>query len=214
MKNLILLLFVSLLFSCKEEAIGNDLYFDNPQPINDSELKEIPQKFLGLYKDADSAFLQIDKNLITKYYFGKFKIHKSELDSIKNEFEMSNGKLIDKKTKAIFETKKIGDSIELSNKNCDTIFQISATQKVKQISRDLILNSKFDNLWQVNIISLKKKSLKFKYLSVEDLNSLDSIMSIKSIMIDSSYYLLKPSRKEFKKFLHSNLSHEFLYQKL
>ena len=64
MKNLILLLFVSLLFSCKEEAIGNDLYFDNPQPINDSELKEIPQKFLGLYKDADSVFLQIDKNLI------------------------------------------------------------------------------------------------------------------------------------------------------
>lgn len=213
-KNFLFLLLVSFLFSCKEEAIVDDLCFENPQPINDSELKEIPQKFLGLYKNVDSVFLKVEEHLITKYYFGKFKIHKSELDSMKNDFEIAYGKLIEKKTKAIFETKKIGDSIELSNKNIDTIFQISDIQKVKRIGGNLILNSKFDDLWRINIISFEKKTLKFKYLSVEDLNALDSITSIKSTKIDSVNYLLKPSKKEFKKILNSKLSYEFLYQKL
>lgn len=203
-----------MLFSCKEEAIGNDLYFENLQPINDSELKEIPKKFLGLYKNADSVFLKIDKTMIVKYRYGKFKIHKSELDSMKNDFEITNEKLVEKETKAIFETKKIGDSIEMSSKNTDTIFQISDTQKVKRISGSLVLNSKSDNYWQVNILSLNSKMLKFKYLSVEDLKSLDSIMSTKSTMIDSTNYLLKPSRKEFKKISNMKLSNEFLYQKL
>lgn len=203
------------MFSCKETAIeGNDLYFENPQPINDSYLKEIPNKFLGLYKNADSVFLKIDKTMITKYYFGKFKIHKTELDSMKNDFEIANEKLVEKKTKNIFETKKIGDSIELFSKNTDTIFQISDTQKVKRISGNLVLNSKNVDHWQVNILTLNAKILKFKYLSVEDLKSLDSIASTKSTMIDSTNYLLKPSQKEFKKISNMKLSNEFLYQKL
>lgn len=214
MKNLIFLLLFAMLFSCKEKVIGDDLYFENPQPINGFELKEMPNNFLGLYKDADSVFLKIDGTMITKYYFVKYRIHKSELDYMKNEFEIVNEKLFDKKTKAIFEIKKIGDSIELSSKNTDTIFQISDIQKIKRISGNLVLNSKSDNYWQVNILSKNAKVLKFKYLSVDDLKSLDSIMSIKSTRIDSTNYLLKPSRKELKKISNMKLSNEFLYQKL
>jgi hypothetical protein len=204
-----------MLFSCKEKVFeGDDLYFENPQPMNESELREIPSKFLGLYKDADSVFLKIDKNRITKYYYGRYRIHKSELDSMENDFEISNGNLIEKKTKATFETKKIEDSIELSSINTDTIFQISNIQKLKRINGNLLLNFKRDNYWQVNILTLKKKTLNLKYLSVADLNSLDSVMTIKATMIDSINYLLKPSRKEFKKISNMKLSNEFLYQKL
>jgi hypothetical protein len=215
MKNLLFLLLFSMLFSCKEKVFeGDDLYFENPQPMNESELREIPSKFLGLYKDADSVFLKIDKNRITKYYYGRYRIHKSELDSMENDFEISNGNLIEKKTKATFETKKIEDSIELSSINTDTIFQISNIQKLKRINGNLLLNFKRDNYWQVNILTLKKKTLNLKYLSVADLNSLDSVMTIKATMIDSINYLLKPSRKEFKKISNMKLSNEFLYQKL
>jgi len=214
MNKFVLLLCAIFLFSCKEIADGNDLYFENPQPINDSELKEIPNKFLGLYKDADSVFLKIEKKMITKYQFDKFRIHKVELDSMKNEYELKDGELIDKKTRIAFTIKKIGDSIELANKNLDTVFQFSSNKKAKSINGDLILNFKNDNYWQVNILSSEKKTLKFKYLSTDDLKFIDSIMSIKSIMIDSTNYLLKPSRKEFKKFLRSKLSTEILYKKI
>lgn len=214
MKKIFFLLSITCLFSCKEIAEGNDLYFENPQPINNPEVKEIPNKFLGLYKDADSVFLKIDTKMITKYQFDKFRIHKVELDSMKNEYELKAGKLIDKKTRIIFTVKKVGDSIELTNKNLDTVFQFSEDRKAKKINGDLILNFKKDNYWQVNIVSLENKTLKFRYFSVGDLNFIDSIMSTKSIMIDSTNYLLKPSKREFKKILRRKFSDEIIYKKI
>ncbi len=213
MKKIVSFLLIACMFSCKEVVIGNDLYFEDTQPANDSDLKMIPNKFLGLYKDEDSVFLKIDKNLIIKYRFGKGRIHKTELDSLKEECYLINKKLVDKKTKAVFEMKKIGDSIELSNKEIDTIFQFSDVQKAKRSNGNLILNFKNDDYWQVNILSLENKILKFKYLSVDDLPSIDSIIAIKSTMIDSSMYLLKPSKKEFKKILKQKLDIELLYKK-
>lgn len=212
-KKIVYFLIIACMFSCKEVVIGNDLYFEDMQPANDPDLKMIPNKFLGLYKDEDSVFLKIDKNLITKYRFGKVRIHKIELDSLKEQYDFINQKLVDKKTKAVFEMKKIGDSIELSNKDIDTIFQFSDVQKAKGSNGDLILNFKSDDYWQVNILSLENKILKFKYLSVDDLPSIDSIMARKSTMIDSSMYVLKPSKKEFKKILRHKLDIEFLYKK-
>lgn len=213
MKKIVCFLVIVCVFSCKEVVKGNDLYFEDVQPANDPDLKMIPNKFLGLYKDEDSVFLKIDKNLITKYRFGKGRIHKAELDSLKKECYLIDQKLVDKKTKTIFEMKKIGDSIELSHKEIDTIFQFSDVQKAKRNNFDLILNFKSDDYWQVNILSLENKILKFKYLSVDDLPSIDSIMARKSKMIDSSKYVLKPSKKEFKKILRQKLDIEFLYKK-
>lgn len=31
-------------------------YFENPQPVNDSELRGFPSKFKGLYMTSDSTF--------------------------------------------------------------------------------------------------------------------------------------------------------------
>lgn len=213
MKKVIFLLVIIVAVSCKEAVKGNDLYFENPQPINDSELNSIPNKFLGLYKDEDSVFLKIDKDIITKYRFGKVRIHKTEFDSLKTEFDFINGKLIDRKTKAAFEMRKVGDSLELSNKDIDTIFQFSDAQKAKRSNGDLILNFKNDDYWQVNILSLENDFLNFKYLSVDDLPTIDSIMAKKSMMIDSSIYVLKPSKREFKKILRKKMNSGFLYKK-
>ena len=53
-----------LFFSCKERAahpIGNTYYYQEPQPINDSELNSIPNKYLGLYVNEDSIYLNVSK---------------------------------------------------------------------------------------------------------------------------------------------------------
>ena len=214
MKKILFLLFVICLFSCKEKIAVNNLYFENPQPFGDAELKKVPDKFLGLYQDEDSVFIQIDKNIITKYKFRKFRIHITELDSLKDEMDLVNGKLIDSKTKFVFEMKKIGDSLELSNKNLDTIFMFSENQKIKRIKDNLILNYKEERYWYVNILSLNKNQLRFRYISIDDLAVIDSITSKKSTMIDSSSILISPSRKEFKRVLRKKLGAEILYKKI
>ena len=88
MKNLfILLASLLLLASCKENAVpvGNTYYFSNPQPINDSELNSIPNKFIGLYVNEDSIYLNVSKKMIIEESFFKFRIHKNGLDSIADE---------------------------------------------------------------------------------------------------------------------------------
>lgn len=215
MKKFILLMSILLFISCKETRIeGDNLYFENPQPFESSELSTIPNIFLGLYQDKDSVFLKIDKNLITRYRFEKSNIHERDLDSMKNDFILRKDKIIFKETNLVFTRKKLGDSIQLEHKNIDTIFQFSASQKVKRYKGNLILNSKFENYWKVNLLTFENKILKFKYFTESDLAFIDSLTINKSILIDSFSYLLKPTKKEFRKILKKDFTTELAYKKV
>ena len=79
-KYLILLITILFFASCKERAsehpIGNTYYYQEPQPINDSELNSIPNKFIGLYVNDDSTYLNISRKIITNESFFKFRIQK------------------------------------------------------------------------------------------------------------------------------------------
>lgn len=193
-----------LLISCKEKndvPIGNNFLFENPQPINDSELNSIPNKFHGIYVNSDSTYLNINDDLIFTENQIKYRIHKSEIDSLKQDFTIVNGKYISKDAKEVFDSKFIGDSIELSFKNIDTIFNFSDLQKAKRINGDLILNKKDSIYWKVKLLSLNKNTITIKELySENDLKSLDSITKIHSKKIDSQSYIISPSRSEFKRF--------------
>ncbi len=122
--------------------MGNLYYYEEPQPINDSELKSFPNKFIGLYMNTDSVYLNISKNKITKENYFKFKIHMNYLDSIENQLVKVNGRYKFKDEDTFLETRKIGDSIEFSQKEIDTIFFFSDVQKAKRINGNLVLNDK------------------------------------------------------------------------
>lgn len=205
MKKLTLLSIISvLMISCKEtEAIpdGNNFFFENPQPINDSELSSIPNKFLGTYMNADSLYLNISDKTIFYERETKFRFHKNQIDSLKEYFDVVDGKYISKDNKEIFNAKKVGDSIEFVSKNSDTIFNFSDSRKAKRINGHLILNEKDSIYWKVKMLSLNKNTLNIKVLySDDDLIKMDSITKIHSKQIDSLSYVITPSRVEFKRF--------------
>jgi hypothetical protein len=195
-----------LLVSCKQassEAIldGNNFYFENPQPINDSELSSIPNKFQGIYVNSDSLYLNITDNIIFYESENKFRFHKRQIDSLKEYFDVVEGKYISKDNKEIFNSIKAGDSIDFVSKNIDTLFFFSETKKAKRINGDLILNEKDSIYWKVKMLSLNKNILNIKVLySDEDLKRMDSITKIHSKKIDSLSYIISPSRSEFKTF--------------
>lgn len=202
-------LFLGLLFvvSCKKADApmpeGFTMYFEKPQPINDSELSKIPSKFRGVYMNSDSLYVNVKENIILKEYYNRFRFHKNEMDSIKKEYDLKNNQFVSKDNQYFFDYKYVGDSIEFSNKHIDTVFIFSDTQKAKRVDGQLVLNYKDSIYWKIKAISLGKKLLKIKHIySKEDLKRMDSLTKITSTMIDSSTYILRPSRNEFKRILN------------
>ncbi len=219
-KYLILLITILFFASCKERAaehpIGNTYYYQEPQPINDSELNSIPNKFIGLYVNDDSTYLNVSRKLITNESFFKFRIHKNSLDSLSKELIKVNGKYKFKNETTFLEDKIIGDSIEFSQKQIDTFFIFSDKQKVKRINGKLVLSEKDSIYWQTKLVYLGKNELVIKYLySDDDLRKMDSITKIKSKQLDSTTYLISPSRSEFKRFFEiKNFGYESKYKKI
>ncbi len=206
------------LVSCKktEPVFESNFRFANAQPINNSELSKIPIKFLGVFMNADSTFLNIKPNIILTENYLKFKIHKTQKDSLLSEFSFVNDKFISKENKQIFDLKIFGDSIELSSKNSDTLFIISKSQKAKRINGHLVISQKETFYWNSKILTIVNNVLKIKQLySVNDLKRLDSITTIKSKEVDSATFLLEPTRPEFSKILNlKNFGYEQQFIKI
>lgn len=217
MKKYILVLALFLVFSCKKtEPWGLNFYFENLQPINDAELSKIPNKFQGLFMSSDSIYLNIKEDIIIKENFYKFKFPLKEMDSLKNEFIFSNGKCISKDKKEVYDYRQLKDSIEFSNKQIDTFFIFSDSQKAKRFDGKLVLNYKDSIYWKVKSIRLEKNSLKIKYIySEEDLKRIDSLTKVKATMVDSSSFIIRPSRNEFKHILNlKHLGQDLEYRKV
>ncbi len=218
MKKYLLILSLIFLVSCKktEPVFESNFRFANAQPINNSELSKIPNKFLGVFMNADSTYLNIKFNIILTEKFSKFKIHKTQKDSLLSEFSFVNDKFISKENKQIFDSKIIGDSIELSSKNSDTLFVISKSQKAKRINGHLVISQKESFYWTSKILTLDDDVLKIRQLySENDRKRLDSIITIKSKEVDSATFLLEPTRPEFSKILNlKNLGYEQQFIKI
>ena len=217
MKKYILVLGLLAFLSCKKaEPWGLSFYFENPQPINDAELSKIPNKFQGLFMSSDSVFLNIKENIILEENLYRFKFPLKDMDSLKNEFVFSNGKCISKDKKEVYDYRQLKDSIEFLNKRVDTFFIFSDMQKAKRFDGKLVLNYKDSVYWTVKSIRLDKNSLKIKYIySEQDLKRIDSLTKVKSTMIDSLSYIIRPSRNEFKHILNlKNLGQDLEYRKV
>lgn len=224
MKKLVLILaIIVLISSCKKADAAAEcafgcvtFYFESPQPDKDSELDRFPNKFRGLYINADSTFIRINEDRILREYYYKFKIHKIYLDSLKVKGDIVDGKFIMKNTKDKFDILYKGDSIELIKKDIDTLFRFSLYEKAKRIDGQLILSKKDSIFWNVEFLSIDKDTLKFKNLNdLKDLKKLDSVTKIKGKKLDSISYLIKPTRGEFKKiFKIKDLGYDAEYKKV
>ena len=220
-KAILLIVVIIALGSCKKVRMRPCpdcffFYFESPQPDNDVELDRFPHKFRGIYKNEDSTFLKIDEDRIIATYFAKYKIHKSEIDSMKSDYLIFKNKIIRKDSKQSIYMSSKGDSLELTEVYLDTIFRFSYNQKVKRINGQLILSTRDSIFWDIEFLSLEKNRLKFKNIYLpDDLKKLDSVTSIKAKMIDSMSYLIKPTRKEFKNILKiKNLGYDQEYKKV
>lgn len=208
MKKIVLIFVLVIeLGSCKKVRVRPCpdcflLYFENPQPEDYLELDRFPHRFRGFYKNEDSTFLKIDEDRMILKYFGKYKIHKNELDSTRSDFYIYDNKIISKDSKENIYLHSKGDSLELLETYSDTIFRFSYYQKAKRINGQLILSTKDSTFWNIQFLSLNNKTISLKDLSLSsDLKKLDSVTTTKAQVIDSISYLIRPTSREFKHIL-------------
>lgn len=219
-KTILILGILIVISSCRKANRapyeGFDLYFENPQPVNDSELDRFPDKFKGLFMDSDSTFLRIDENAIRFENYNKFIIHKNQLDSLKGEYDIVDGKLIRKEKNQKYDMISKGDSIELVEKYVDTLFRFSYYNKAKRIDGKLVLSIRDSIFWRVKILTIENNVLRINnILLMEDLRRLDSITVIKSQKLDSTSFVVKPTRREFKSLLKlKNFGYEQQFKKV
>lgn len=196
-KYLVATIVLAALISCNKTPLGETaFYFDNPQPINDSELSKIPSKFIGEYSNSSDKVVIVSESAIYEQINTMYP--KKMIDSIG---KFSNGKLTTYDNK-VFNAEIIGDSLHIKGVFGDTIFKFSPNQKAKRINGDLVLSSKDSLFWRVNIISLTRDSLKIKYLSdKEDYNKIKPLIGNIRINEDTTIVKINPTRHEFKKIL-------------
>lgn len=218
MKNFLIPVLALCLFSCNENrpTPTADYFFAEPQPVNDSELSEIPSKFLGKYQSQDSSFLTIDKKIIFLERFTKFRIAKNELDSLKKGYDFKNGKLIGKIEKESYDVVNKGDSLELASIDIDTIFTFADKAKAKRVNGNLVLSRKDSVLWKSEWLKLDKDVLTTNLIYQEkDLMRIDSLSRVKSANLDANKFLLTLSKREFIKMMElKKLGSERTFKKI
>ena len=153
---LLILVFVSFV-SCKQaEAVpyfGIDFLFKESQPINDSELKHFPNKFIGSYINQDSTYLIITDKLIYNKWINRNYISLSEFDSVKDSVKIVGNKMYLLDSKKFFDFRKVKDSIEITDTYYDTIFSISDYNKANRIKGAIVINTKDSIYWKIKILS-------------------------------------------------------------
>jgi hypothetical protein len=166
--------------------------------------------------NTDSTFLRINENTVQYEWHYNLMIHKRELDSLIRRYDIVDGKLIIKDTNQKYDMIYKGDSIQLEEKNIDTLFRFSYYNKAKRIDGKLVLSKRDSIFWTVRILSIENDVLRINnVLLMDDLKKLDSITAIKSQMLDSTSFVVKPTRREFKSLLKlKNFGYEQQFKKV
>lgn len=204
MKKYSFYMMLTLVFTA---CVDNIVYFDQPQPNQINDLEVLPFWYRGTYISADSSLLFIDKQKIIRHTNYSLTYSKQDIDN-SQEVSLENNILMDKSTHEKIVFTRINDTIYTKEIQIDTLFNLSQGNIARKYKGYLILNIKHDNLWRVEILDLKWKTVRHSnVVSKELFNELartsESEVLTDSTKTDTLQMILKPSKKEFKDLLHA-----------
>jgi len=192
----------------------DEVEFSEPQPEFKSKVNTFEKKYLGQYVNVDeSSFITINKTSITQKYIAHFSEALVKLKSDPSILFNGNEIKIDGTFYRYFMR---GDSVFINMEIKDTLFSLSETTVLKEFKNSLFVNKKTAcNGWITFRIFFNEKGL----LTISSFEiSKDNIENVREVVDrqdSSTQYLLKPTRKEFKKNLLSlELKNQQQYIKL
>lgn len=184
-----------------------NMYFDEPQPTKDNNEFMFKHKYQGVYESlTDSSILIVSEFKIVQKWDYILKFSKHDLDSIE-DINFKNETLNYRDVGITFTVKVDGDSAIVRVQSKETIFHISNSNILRYYKNTYFLNYRnSNNLYKVKILDLNRKGeLIFKSLQTgsQSISSLKEIITIDSL--NKNDYTVKPSKREIRKLLRSDL---------
>ena len=209
---------IGVLISCEAPV-----KFEEPQPVNRSDLKTIPKSLRGFYiSTTDSTSLHITKkHVIQKLEFSfttSLKEADINLDSLQPVAENTYQMLLPDEG-AHVDFKVVNDSISGTYLNIDTLFSISEEQKLRKFGGNYFLNYRLapDN-WEVKKVRLQKKVLDVSQVQIpSDIDSLKQLVTVQETVNESDSTVeikLKPTKKELKRLMEKHFTSVGTYLKV
>lgn len=217
MKKIAALIIIAAFFaaSCKQEMVETNFYFAEAQPINDTELDKLPDRYIGTYIGNEEDTLVIDAKAMYNKFGYVTGISKDSLKAAAGEGEYLGNALRIDGGKDNYIVKEDKDSVYLHTTYRDTLFAFSDAAKAKRINGQVVLSRKDSIYWKVSLLSLEKDSLSLRRLTQKtDYASLQAVVKNITVNGDTTVVQLKPTRKEFKKILKVKLGAERKYKKI
>lgn len=193
------LVFVTILFSCKEPLVQ----FEDAQPNNSRELNQIPRKLIGkYYSSEDNTELEITKNIFIKKMILTDTVNISELGN--NEI-LKGDSIFNKVRNFNIKVSIINDSLFTNYQYLDTIFNLKQKDVLKRFKGYYFLN-KYDqdnNSWEILKLKLSKGILNINSISTE--NEIDILNEITETGVDNNRpFRVKLTKKQVREFVKEN----------
>lgn len=198
-----ILLFLSACAPKNAQMVG--ISFNQPQPEGINNLKETPSSYIGSFYDKDSNLLEVDKNYFILKYVWISKISKHEADTSK-DCQIENQHIIIKSLNEKWPFTIKDDTLYMKHYYSDTLYNFKS-DIIRKFKGYLILNKKYDDLWSVQIVSIKSKELKILNFAPEDIFEKLTKLSNAEVQTDETKAIvvnrfLKPTRKQFENLLN------------
>lgn len=206
---------LTLLLTMTLTSCVPDLNFEEPQPAGYKDKNKFNNKYQGTYLCiGDSSILTIDKDKIIQEWHIVAKLTKAQIDTTEG-IELKDGILYSDDSVEPLSVKFIGDTAVLTYDFDKTIFQLSDDQVLRNFKGLYFLNYKeSNNFWTVKTLTLDKEGiLTFNriYGGEEEIRKIKEMTTVEEITDKEGKvvnYKVRPTKKELKKILKSNLFEE------
>ena len=205
-KKIGILVFVSILFSCKNDQLHNSyIYFKEAQPENVKTITSFPKKYLGSFNRDYAHQLRVTANCVLSIETASYQTTEKEIGSFV-AFDFKNNVVYDKDTQKPLKTVIKNDTISWETESVDTVFSFAENEVAKMYKSSLILNKKVDDKYLVNVIKFNFSNNKYiQFGTKEDFNLINSQLHIPfEAAIENSdtiFVVLQPNRADFRKLL-------------
>ena len=207
MKNNIFIVGVLILLSAcaPKNARMVGVSFNQPQPEGAVNLIDIPNFYHGYFYDKDSNKLKIEKKYMTLIFVDVIKISKQEADTTK-DLKIEDQYIFIKSLNEKWPFTLKEDTLYVKRFYSDTLYNFK-TDIIRKFRGYIILNKQYDDLWDVQIVSIKSGVLKIRKFTPEDIFEKLTKLSNAEVQTDKSKNILvkrflKPTRKQFENLIN------------
>lgn len=199
MRSLVyLIIVIAVCGSCEPPVV-----FNQPYPVGQPNLDEIPSVFQGVYLcESDSTLVRITgQNIIHESYYS-FTSKLDELEE-KEDCTIKDDQMFIKGMSECVPLKYINDSVVRGEYlMVDTLFKNKSNAFARLYKGHLILSQKLRHKeWMVHFLTPEQSDLYYRAIvdesNLSEIDQVTTMESLKDSRQDSPRYRIKPSNKEF-----------------